>query len=126
MMTRVQMREAIKRFLADEDRVLSERLFCQLAGISKLTFRKVFHGGETLTPMVQLRVEKALKALERGEVRLMQNRDRTKYVEYRREPQPELRRSLGLQMKNGKIELKIGLRNANDYTQPTFKEQFEK
>jgi hypothetical protein len=29
-------------------------------------------------------------------------------------------------MKNGKIELKIGLRNANDYTQPTFKEQFEK
>ena len=120
------MREAIRRFLGDDRSPISERMFCELAGISRVTFRSVFHDNTTLTPMVQVRVEKALEAIRNGDVRVMQNRDKTRYLEYRRESKPEFRRGMGLELKNGKIGLKVGLRNPNDYLQPTFKEQLDK
>jgi len=124
-MTKVEIRKAIERFRDDEGRVLSEALFCELAGIGLKTFRQVFGDGTNMSVQTQLRVERALKALERGEVRIMQGKGGVRTVEYRREPRPDIRRGYGLQVRNGKIGLKIGVENANCYTAPTLRDQLE-
>lgn len=124
MMTRLQIRKAIARFQADEGRVLSDEKFCELAGIGYRTFRDIFEDGKNMSVPTQLRVEKALAALEKGMVRLMQS-GHSKIVEYRREPKPDMVRGLGLQVKGGRIQLKVGIKNANCYTAPSFKDQLE-
>ena len=124
-MTKAEIRKAIARFRADEGRVVSEYMFCELAGIGYRTFRQVFVDGTNMSVQTQLRVERALKALERGDVRIMQGKGGVRSVEYRREPRPDLRRGFGLQVKDGKIGLKIGVENANCYTAPTLKDQLE-
>jgi AraC-like DNA-binding protein len=126
MMTKAQVREAVERFIADPNRTMSERLLCELAGISRDTFRDVFkHKIQGLTPMVQLRMERALTALEKGDVTIFQKKDRSRYISYRKEAKLPLKPSVGLTVKNGQIGLKIGPRNVNCYTSPTLKEQLE-
>lgn len=124
-MTRKEIREAVDRFRADDKRVMSEALLAEAAGISLSTYRLVFYEGKEMSEMVQIRMERALKALANGELRVMRNRNKSKYVEYRKEAKPDLRRGLQLSLQNGKLSLKAGLRNLNDYSQPSLKEQLE-
>ena len=56
----------------------------------------------------------------------MQNRDRTKFVQYRKEAKPVLERATGLQVVNGEIKLKLGITNKYDYSQPTVDEQLKR
>jgi len=51
----------------------------------------------------QRRVSKAYTAWKNGQVAVMQNRDRTRFVEYRRQPKPPMARAMGLQVVNGEI-----------------------
>ena len=125
-MTRKEIREAVARFKADENRVFSEKLLAEAAGISHATYRLVFYEGHEMSEMVQIRMERALKALANGELRVMRNRNKSKYVEYRREPKPDMQRGIHLNMKNGRISLSTGLRNLNDYSNPSLKEQLGK
>ena len=127
MMTKKELKAAIDRFCADEGRVLSIENLCALAGISKDTFRNVFRLGVTsITIPTQLRLEKALKALERGEIKVMRNPDKTVTASWRRKAEPEFARSMGLAFRGGRIVVKTGLVNVNDYTKPTFKEELER
>ena len=126
-MTRNELRLAVLRFRDDPNRVISIDLFCELAGISPDTFTAVFRDHGMMTKYVQVRCERALKSIERGEVKVMRGRYRKHTIEYRYgAPQPDLKRTCALNLSGGKIGLKIGVTNANDYTKPTFLEQLEK
>ena len=127
MMTKKELRAAIERFRADPNRIVSVDNLCALAGISHDTYRDVFLTGRTsLTVPTQLRLEKALTALERGEIKVVRNPDKTVTASYRRKPQPEFARGYGLTVRDGRIVVKTGLVNVNDYSRPTFKEELER
>ena len=79
--------------------------------------RSVFlYETEPLTEMIQIRVNRGYNHWRNGMVRTMKRRDNTTYVDYRKESQPLLVPSMGLQMQNGKIGLRIGLVNRRDYS----------
>ena len=113
------LRRAIKRFLQDKNRGISIDLFAQLAGISTSHLKDVFlYESEPMTEYIQRRVSKAYTEWVNGEVAIMQNRNRSKYIEYRREAKPRILPTTGLQMINGKIGIRLGMRNIDDYSQP--------
>jgi hypothetical protein len=128
MMREKELRAAMDRFYADKDRVISERLLAELAGISLDTLKDVFKLRRTmLTPTTQLRLERALKHIERGEVAVMQDGMKRRSIQYRKkgEEKPAFRKTTRLTFRNGRIGLKVGPENANCYTAPTFKDEWE-
>lgn len=110
------MLKTVKLFLADENRGVSIDLFAELCGISKSTLVDVFT--EEKYPMseyVQRRVSKGYKEWRNGEVAVMQNRNNSRFLQYRKEPKPRIARGYGLQVVGSEIKLKIGLVNKADY-----------
>ena len=121
------LRRAIKRFLQDKNRGISIDLFAQLAGISTSHLKDVFlYESEPMTEYIQRRVSKAYTEWVNGEVAIMQNRDNTKFVQYRKEATPVLQKTTNLQVVNGKITLKIGIKPKYDYLTATLDEQLER
>ena len=121
------LRKAMKRFLQDQDRGISVELFAQLAGLSKSHIKDVFvYETEPLTEYVQRRVSKAYNEWTSGEVAIMQNRDNTRFVQYRKESKPIMQKKTTLQMVDGKIGLKIGIAPKYDYLTQTLDEQLER
>ena len=121
------LRKAMKRFLQDKDRGISVELFAQLAGLSKSHIKDVFvYETEPLTEYVQRRVSKAYNEWTSGEVAIMQNRDNTRFVQYRKESKPIMQKKTTLQMVDGKISLKIGIAPKYDYLTQTLDEQLER
>jgi AraC-like DNA-binding protein len=121
------LRRAIKRFLLDKDRGISMELFAELAGLSKSHIKDVFlYETEPLTEYVQRRVSKAYTEWTNGEVAIMQNRDKTRFVQYRQQAKPVLEKKTSLQVVNGKISLKIGIAPKYDYLTQTLDEQLER
>lgn len=123
---RKELLRIVKRFLRDKDRGISIPLFADLAGISLAHLRAVFMDEtEPLTEYVQRRVSKAYTEWVNGEVAIMQNRDTSKFVQYRKEAKPVLKRSTGLQVVNGEIKIKVGISNRYDYSGYTLDEQLK-
>jgi hypothetical protein len=121
------LRKAIKRFLQDKERGISMELFAELAGLSKSHIKDVFlYETEPLTEYVQRRVSKAYTEWTNGEVAIMQNRDKTRFVQYRKESKPVMEKKTSLQVVNGKISLKIGIAPKYDYLTQTLDEQLER
>jgi hypothetical protein len=119
--------ELIERFCEDKDRGISVMLFAELSGVSLKHFKDVFiDRTEPLTETIQRRVSKAYEEWRDGNVRVMQNRDRTRFVEYRKEPKPLLRRDNRLIVENGRIVLKPGIVNRSDYNRPTLGQQLRR
>ena len=117
ILTKAELKRQIKKFLKDPERGISHRLFAQLCGINMDHMRSVFlYETEPLTEMIQIRVNRGYNHWRNGMVRTMKRRDNTTYVDYRKESQPLLVPSMGLQMQNGKIGLRIGLVNRRDYS----------
>lgn len=107
----------MKRFIADKNRGISLNLFADLCGIHKDSLQKIFVDEEyPLTEYMQIRISKGYEAWRRGSVAIMQNRDTSKFVEYRKEDKPRLTRGYGIQFVDGKPTLNIGVRNRNDYS----------
>jgi len=122
-----QLLELIERFCEDKDRGISVMLFAELSGVSLKHFKDVFiDRTEPLTETIQRRVSKAYEEWRDGNVRVMQNRDRTRFVEYRKEPKPLLRRDNRLIVENGRIVLKPGIVNRSDYNRPTLGQQLRR
>ena len=109
-LSKFELKRQIKRFHADKDRGISINLFCELAGMSMAHFLDVF-----------IR-DKAYQQWKSGNVRVMQNKDRTRYVEYRKESKPPMMASMGLQVTSGGIKLKVGMVNRHDYSEITLDE----
>jgi len=53
------------------------------------------------------------------------NRDKSKFVQYRKEAIPPMRKGNRIELVNGKIQLKIGIINRNDYSNQTLDEQLK-
>lgn len=123
ILTKVELKRIVRRFIEDKSRGISIKHFCEIAGINETTLYRVFIDHDELTELVQRRVSKAYNRWARGELVVMQNRNQTTYVEYRKVPKPRLVRGYGLQVQEGKLKLKIGIRNKADYDL-TLDEQF--
>lgn len=107
----------IKRFVKDKNRGISVLLFAELCGVTKRRLLDVFYyRTDVMTEYMQVRVSKGYLAWKNGEVAVMQNRDNTRFVQYRREPKPRMARTTGLQMVNGEIKIKVGISNRADYS----------
>ena len=73
----------------------------------------------------QTRVSRGLKRMARGEVVVVYNKDRTRKLIYRQENKPRIARSMQVDLKGGKLCLKVGLRNKSDYSQPSLGEKMK-
>jgi len=124
---KVDLMRIMKRFIADKNRGISLNLFAELCGIHKDSLQKIFIDEEyPMTEFMQMRISKGYEAWRRGSVAVMQNRDKTRFVEYRREPKPRLARSTGLHLVNGEIKIKVGVSNRGDYSGQTLDEALKR
>jgi hypothetical protein len=125
--SKAELRRQVKRFLANPDRGISMQLFAELAGVSLSIIKAVFiYETEPMTEYVQRRVTKAYNEYQNGEVAIMQNKDKTRFVQYRKEAKPVMSKTTALQLVNGRIKIKVGIKNAHDYSDLTLDEQFER
>ena len=121
--SKTDLRRIIKRFLKDKNRGISIPLFAELAGLSTSHIRDVFiNESEPLTEYVQRRVSKAYQEWINGEVAIMQNRDTSLFVQYRKEAKPILHKSSKLTLINGEIKINMGIKPKYDYSDLTLDE----
>lgn len=126
-LSKYELKRQIFSFLKDEDRGISMNLFAELAGISLTHLKDVFlYQVEPLSEMVQRRVSKAYRSWQNGEVAVMQNKDGSRYIEYRKVPKPLARKSLGLTVTNNGIKIDLGLKPKYDYSGYTLDEQLKR
>jgi len=124
--SRTDLRRIIKRFLKDKNRGISIPLFAELAGLSTSHIRDVFiNESEPLTEYVQRRVSKSYQEWINGEVAIMQNRDTSLFVQYRKEAKPILHKSSKLTLINGEIKINMGIKPKYDYSDLTLDEQLK-
>ena len=120
------LKKIIRRFAADKRRGLSLEHFAEIAGVDYRDFRKAFLEDKlNISEAMQIRVSKAYRAFERGDIVVWQNWDRTRTVDYRTTPKPAFKKNLGFTLTKDGVKLNIGLVNRRDYTRPTFAEQFD-
>jgi hypothetical protein len=121
---RQELYRIMDNFLKDENRGISIRLFAELCGLSKQTILVVFvRKEERMTEKTQRRVSMAYTNWKNGEVAVMQNRDKTRFVQYRKEAKPKLARSMAIEFVNGSVKIKTGIRNKGDYSDYDINEQ---
>jgi len=117
-LTKVELHRQIKKLLADPERGISINLFAELCGISRTQLKEVFIADEVpMSEVVQTRVNKGYNAWKSGQVKVMRRKDNSRFVDYRKEPQPVAMPSLGLKVANGQIKLRVGMVNRHDYSQ---------
>lgn len=122
-----QLHRIIKKFLKDQNRGISHELFAELCGISRQTLWDVFvMDSMPLTEYVQFRVSKGYTSWKNGEVRVMMNRDQTRFVDYRKEAKPRLKRTMGIKLVNGEFKMDIGVKNSADYSVLDLYEQLKR
>ena len=123
---KTELRRIIKRFLQYKNRGISIPLFAELAGLSTSHIRDVFlNESEPMTEYVQRRVSKAYQEWIKGEVAIMQNRDTSLFVQYRKEAKPILHKSSKLTLINGEIKINMGIKPKYDYSDLTLDEQLK-
>ena len=119
-----QLLKEIQRFCKNRNRGISLTLFADLSGMSLRHFKDVFvlelH---PMTEEVQRRVSRAYEHWKKGEVAVYQNRDHSRFVQFRKEAKPEFVRGYGLEFTGNRITLNIGIKNRNDYSTATLDEQ---
>jgi hypothetical protein len=118
ILSKTTLMRLMDRFYADKNRGISIVLFAELAGVSETTLDSVFRDKiSPLTEYVQRRVSKAYLSWMQGEVAVMQNYDRSRFVQYRKEKKPMMRRSMAVTVINGQMKLKVGIKNRADYSE---------
>jgi hypothetical protein len=124
---KAELKIIMRRFLSDHERGISIPLFSDLSGVSISQLRDVFlNNKEPLTEYVQRRVSKAYNEWKNGEVAIMQNRDSSKFVQYRKEARPALEKTNKLEVINGEIKIKLGISKKYDYSGSTLDEQLRR
>lgn len=122
-----ELKRVIHQFLKDPNRGISIRLFAELAGMSQGHLQDVFlYQTEPVSETVQRRVDKAYKAYVNGEVSVMQNKDGSRYIEYRKVARPLMKKSLGLQVTGDGIKINLGVKPKFNYGQYNLDEQLKR
>ena len=123
-MTKAEIYRRMDRFQADSSSAFSWKMFSELVGVSESHLRNVFIARtEPMTEITQIRVDRALKKMEAGEVTVMRNKDRSRFVKYNKEPDPRPQRTYTVNFQGGNFTVKTGLKARYDYSKPTLKEQ---
>ena len=123
VLTKKELLRQIQKFHADKERGISIPLFCELAGVNKEHFRDVFiRQAEPLTEYMQMRVNKAYTQWKAGNVRVMRRKDLTRYVEYRKTPEPPMMAGMGLKVTSDGIKIRVGMVNRHDYSETDLNE----
>lgn len=126
VLSKAEIRRRMARFLEEGNRAMSMKFLGELAGLSERLIFGMFVGNtHAISEESQVRMSRALLRLERGDVTVMRNRNRTKYLQYNREPKPRVVRGYGLKLDGGKITLNVGLKNKANFSERTFREQME-
>ena len=124
--SKAELMRIMEKFLADKQRGISQKLFAELAGIGFSTLRHVFiTKKEPLSEYVQMRVSKAYDHVLNGRVKVMSYMGKH-YVEYRKEPEPRLRRHTQLTLTPDGFKIQTGIRLKHDYSTITLDEQMRK
>ena len=124
---KAELLQLVKRFLSDPNKAMSLDLFAELAGLAKNTIVNVFQNQtHPMTEITQRRVSKAYKSVVNGEVMVMQNRDKTRFVQYRKKPELRLVRSNRISLVNGNLKVQLGVVNRNDYSRQSLDEQLRR
>ena len=127
ILPKAELKRQMKRYHEDPKKALSVAFLSELSGISAQHIRDVFfYDKEPLTEMVQIRMSRALARLAAGEVQIMQNRNNSRFMQYNKENKPRMVKSNEITFKNGQFGLKMGVKNANDYSQPTLAETLKR
>lgn len=116
----------LRLFKMDMKRGISIKHFAEIAGVNALHLRDILDGKYELTEYMQRRLDKALREFKDGKVVVMQNRNRTETVEYRKVAKPVAKRYYGIGFQNGEFKLQLGLRQKGDYSAPTLSEQMNR
>ena len=123
-MPKAEIYRRMDRFQADGKSAFSWNMFSELAGLSESYLREIFVSRKLpMTETVQIRVDRALKKMEAGEVSVMYNRDRSRFVHYNKTPDLRLQRSYTVNFDGNNFTVKTGLKGRYDYSQITLKEQ---
>jgi len=56
----------------------------------------------------------------------MQNKDKTRFIQYRKEPQLRLVKSNRISLVNGNLKVQLGVVNRNDYSRQNLDEQLRR
>ena len=124
--TKLELKRIMRRFIDDKNRGISLKLFANHAGLSESHFYDIFkYLNEPLTEMMQIRVSKAYQEYCRGELAIMQNRDNTRFVQYRKEPKPQFERTSKLELVDGRIQIKLGIKPKYQYNEISLDEQLK-
>lgn len=116
----------LRLFKDDEKRGISMKHFADAAGVNHEHMLRIIRGEIDLTEYMQRRLHKTLREFKEGKIVVMQNRNRTHTVEYRRVAKPVAKRHYGISFENGEFKLKLGLRQKGDYSAPTLSEQMNR
>lgn len=124
---RQELKRIIKNFMQDDARGISIELFAELCGLSRNVLYDVFIFEKfEVSEYVQRRTSKGYLSWLKGDVAVMQNRDKSKFLEYRRQSKPMLKRGYGLKVVNGEIKMDVGVKNRADYSGFSLDEQLER
>lgn len=124
LLSKKELLREIQLFLRDKNRGISVKLFADLCGIAHTMLWDVFVLQTVpLSEYVQTRVNKAYAEWKAGNVRVMMNADRSRFVDYRKESRPPIRSSMSIRFEKGKMTLKIGPKNRHDYSERSLEEQ---
>jgi hypothetical protein len=117
-LSREQLMQEMRAFLADRDRGISQELFAEICGISADLLRKVFvQQNMPMTEMTQRRVNRGYAMWKQGYVRVMRRPDKKLYVEFRKKPEPAFLPTTRLRVGPDGVKLELGFRNRRDYSQ---------
>lgn len=124
--SKAELYRQMGRFAEDDKSPFSWKSFAELSGVSADHLRKIFiYKDVPLTEEVQIRVSRALDKMRNGDVTVMHNRDRSRFIKHNQEPKPRITRGYQIKLIGGQLKVQPGLQNKNDYSQTTLKEQLE-
>ena len=125
-LTKAELYRQMTRFSEDANSPFSWQSMSEVCGISADHLRKVFiYRTAPLTEETQVRVSRALERIRAGDVTVMYNKDKSRFIKFNPEPKPRVSRGYKIALIDGRLGIKTGLVNRNDYSQITLKEQLE-
>ena len=125
-LSKAELYRQMTRFSEDANSPFSWKSFAELCGISADHLRKIFvYRVAPLTEETQVRVSRALEKMKNGDVTVMYNKDKSRFIKHNNEPKPRVVRGYQIKLIGGQLKVQPGLVNRNDYSQVTLKEQLE-
>ena len=114
-----ELKQRMKRYIADLNKQVPTELFAQQCGYSVSLLNKVFvQEYWECQPDLQQRASRLLRQIESGEFAVMRNKAGDRWMARRPEPKPKLKPAMQLVFTPTGIALKVGQRNKNDYSTP--------